>query len=124
VFSFVVPYRPYAPCSSRDDFHLRGQSGHGSIFPSAQVYKVISGAFDASWFQVAVVFGVPVFLAICTLGNVSFVSEEGGVEFYFALLYAFDIEYILLFGAGKNMENGSLALFCLMFQIFLTDCFI
>jgi hypothetical protein len=57
----------------------------------AQVCQVIAGAFDAFWFEVAVVFGVPVSLTDCTLGNVSFVP--GRFEFYFALLYVFDIKY-------------------------------
>jgi hypothetical protein len=55
---------------------------------------VLTCAFDASWFKVAVVFGVPVSLAVCTLGILSFVS--GRFKFYFALLYVFDIEYILV----------------------------
>jgi hypothetical protein len=60
----------------------------------AQVCQVISGAFDASWFEVAVVLGVPVSLAVCTLRNAPFVS--GRFEFYFALLYVFDIEHIFV----------------------------
>jgi hypothetical protein len=52
---------------------------------------------------VAVVFGVPVSYAVCTLGNVSFVS--GQFKFYFALLYVFDIEYILIRGRLQFNEK-------------------
>jgi hypothetical protein len=65
----------------------------------AHICQVIAGAFDASWFEVAVVFGVLVSLAVCTLGNVSFVF--GQFEFYFDLLYVFDIEYTILVVWGR-----------------------
>jgi hypothetical protein len=75
---------------------------------------VVTCAFDAAWFKVAVVFGVPVSLAVCTLGNVSFVSRQ--FKFYFALLYVFDIEYIfairgrLRFDEHGEWEFGSVLL--------------
>jgi hypothetical protein len=38
----------------------------------------------------------------------------------------FKLNISLLFGAGcswtKNMESGSVVLYCLMFQIFVTEC--
>jgi uncharacterized membrane protein YhhN len=83
---------------------------------------VVTCAFDASQFKVAVVFGVPVSLAVCTLGTMFLVS--GRFKFYFVSLYTFDIENICYLGqvAVKNMESGSLFLYCLMFQIFVTEC--
>jgi hypothetical protein len=65
------------------------------FFSVAQVCQVIAGAFGASWFKVAVVFGLPVSLAVCTLGNVSFIFER--FEFYFVLFYVFDIQYIFYY---------------------------
>jgi hypothetical protein len=54
------------------------------FFSVAEVCQVIAAAFHASWFEVAVVFGVPVSLAVSTLGKISFVS--GRFELCFALL--------------------------------------
>jgi hypothetical protein len=42
----------------------------------------------------AIIFGVPISLTVCTLSNISFVF--GQFEFYFALLYIFYIEYVLV----------------------------
>jgi hypothetical protein len=55
---------------------------------------VITCAFDASWFQMAVMLCVPISLAVCALGNITFVF--GMFKFDFALLEEFDQEYILV----------------------------
>jgi hypothetical protein len=83
-------------------------------------------ALDASWFEVAINFGVPISSIVCTLINIPFVF--GRFEFYFALLYIFYIEYALViwdrfqFYKKKNMESGSLVLYCVIFQMFVTMC--
>jgi hypothetical protein len=60
--------------------------------------KVLCGvstcAFDASWFEMAVVFCVSVSLAICAFSNIPFVL--GSIKFDFALLEVFDKEYVLV----------------------------
>jgi hypothetical protein len=42
----------------------------------------------------AIIFGVPISLTVCTLSNIPFVF--GLFEFYFALLYILYIEYVLV----------------------------
>jgi hypothetical protein len=85
---------------------------------------VITFAFDASWFQMAVVLSVFVSLAVCALVYISFV--HGRFKFDFALLEVFDNEYILVvrgrFQLHKNMERGSLVRFCLIFHMLVTVC--
>jgi hypothetical protein len=55
------------------------------------VYLMVTCALDASQFEVAVVFGVPISFAICTLSNIPIVF--GLLEFCFALLHIF---YVIL----------------------------
>jgi hypothetical protein len=43
-----------------------------SFFLVALICQVVTCAFDASQLKMAVVFAVPVSLAVCTLGNVPF----------------------------------------------------
>jgi hypothetical protein len=50
--------------------------------------------FDASWFEMAVVFCVSVSLAVSALSNIPFVL--GWFKFDFALLEVFDKEYVLV----------------------------
>jgi hypothetical protein len=54
--------------------------------------------------------------------NIPFVF--GQFEFYFALLYIFHVEYIfIIWGwSAKNIEKGSLVLYCLIFQMFVYGC--
>jgi hypothetical protein len=87
VFSLTGPCKLYIPYNSQDDFH--------SIFFSVEfVCQVVTCAFDTSQFEVAMLFGVPTSLIVCTLGNIPF--EFGWLEFYFAALYIFSIEYVLV----------------------------
>jgi hypothetical protein len=83
---------------------------------------MVTCVFDASQFKVTIVFGVPISLEICTLSNIPFVFGQFG--FYFALLYIFYVEYIFVirgwFQSTKNSERGSLVLYCLIFQTFVT----
>jgi hypothetical protein len=53
---------------------------------------VFTCAFDASGFEMAIIFGVPIFLTVGTLNNIPFVF--GQFKFYFALLYILYIEYV------------------------------
>jgi hypothetical protein len=71
MFSFVGLCRPYIPCNSQEDFHHRGHIGH-----------VVSCAFDASRFEMVIIFGVPISLTVCTMRNIPLVF--GWFEFYFA----------------------------------------
>jgi hypothetical protein len=63
---------------------------------------VITCAFDASWFEMAVFFCVSVSLAVCALSNIPFVL--GRFKFDFALLEVFDKEYI----PSSSLSQGSL----------------
>jgi hypothetical protein len=65
-----------------------------SFFLVALVWQVVTGAFHASWFEMAIIFGVSISLTVCTLNSISFVF--GQFEFYFALLYIFYMEYALV----------------------------
>jgi hypothetical protein len=95
-----------------------------SFFSVALVCQMVTRTFYASWFEMAITFGVPISLTVCTLSNISFVF--GRFELYFALLYIFYIEYVLVIRGRlqffKNMESGCLVLYCLMFQIFVAVC--
>jgi hypothetical protein len=121
IISFAGPSRPYIPCNWQDEFLHRGHIGHHSIFLLRGI-GLSSG--HSSLFEMAIIFGVLISLTVCTLSNIPFVFRR--FEYYFALLYIFYIEYILVFGAGfssiKNIESGSLVLYCLMFQIFVFVC--
>jgi hypothetical protein len=84
---------------------------------------VVTCTFDAPHFERAIISGVPVSLTVCTLNNIPFVS----VRFKFFILHCYTkstLNMSLLFGAGfnstKNMESGSLVLYYLMFQMFVT----
>jgi hypothetical protein len=76
----------------------------------------------------AIIFGVPMSLTVCTLSTIPFVF--GRFEFYLAMLYIFYTEYLLVIQDRfqfykkhtKNMESGSLVPYCLIFQIFVTAC--
>jgi hypothetical protein len=91
-----------------------------SISSVSLVCQMVTCAFDASQFEMAVISGVPISLTVCRLSNIPVVF--GWFEFYFALYSALNMS--LLFGAGfshsKNFEWGSLALYYLIFQIFVT----
>jgi hypothetical protein len=65
-----------------------------SFFSVALVCQVVTCAFHTSRFEMAIIFGVPISLTVCTFGNMHFVF--GRFEFYFALLYIFNIEYVLV----------------------------
>jgi hypothetical protein len=69
-----------------------------ALFSVALVCQVIICAFDASRFEMEIIFGVPISLTVCTLSNIPFVF--GWFKFYFALLYIFYTEYIFVIG-GK-----------------------
>jgi hypothetical protein len=74
MFSFVRLRRPYIPCNPRDGFHHRGHTGHHSIFLSvALVCQMVTCAFDASRFEMAIIFGVPISLAVWLYSNIPFV---------------------------------------------------
>jgi hypothetical protein len=77
MFSFVGPCRPYIPCNWQRT-HLTSLG----LFRFC-VIDLLSGHLCILRIsvKVAVVFDVPVSLAVCTLGNVSFVS--GRFKFYF-----------------------------------------
>jgi hypothetical protein len=64
------------------------------FFSVAMVCQVVTSAFDASWFEMAIIFSVPISLTVCTLSNIPFVF--GQFEFYFALVYILYIEYVLV----------------------------
>jgi hypothetical protein len=88
MFSFAGPCRPYIPCNSQDDFHHRGHIRHHSIFLFNGIgLSRVTCVFDACQFEMAIFFGVPISLTVCTLNNIPFVF--GRFEFYFALLYIF-----------------------------------
>jgi hypothetical protein len=87
IFSFVGPCRPNIPCNLQDDFHPRQHIGHRSIILFGGI--ILSSAFNASQFEMAIIFGVPISLTVCTLSNIPFVFWQ--MEFYFALLYVFYI---------------------------------
>jgi hypothetical protein len=90
VFSFVGLCRPYIPCNLQDDFHHREHIG--PFFLVTLVWQVVRFAFDASWFEMRIIFCVSIFLAVCTLSNIVF----RWFKFNFALLYIFYIKYVLI----------------------------
>jgi hypothetical protein len=51
----------------------------------ALICRVVTRAFHPSQFVMAIIFGVCIFLTVCTLSNIPFVFWR--FEFYFALLY-------------------------------------
>jgi hypothetical protein len=85
---------------------------------------VLTYAFDASCFEVAVVFGVSVSLAVCALNNIPFVL--GRFKFDFALLEVFDKEYVFVvrgrFQLHKNHGKRELSAIFFIFQMLVTVC--
>jgi hypothetical protein len=55
---------------------------------------MVTCAFHTSRFEMAMIFGVPTSSTVCTMSNISFVF--GQFKFYFALLYIFYFEYVLV----------------------------
>jgi hypothetical protein len=78
---------------------------------------VITCAFDASWFEMAVVLCVCVSLAVCALSNIPFVL--GRLKFDFALLEEFDQEYILVVRGRFQLhkKHGKRELGAILFDI-------
>jgi hypothetical protein len=117
MFSFVGPCRPYIPCNSQDDFHHRGHTGHHSIFFSlAMLCQMVTCAFHASRFEMAIIFSVPISLTVI-LSNIPFVFRL--FEFYFALLYVFYIEYSLVIRSRHQFykKHGKWSLSSVLFNI-------
>jgi hypothetical protein len=112
IFSFVGLCRPYILCTSHDNFNHRRHIGHQQSFIFGGIG--LSCGHLGFWriSEIAVSSGVPISLTVCTLSNIPFVF--GLFEFYFALLYTFYIEYVLViwdrFQFYKNMERDSLVL--------------
>jgi hypothetical protein len=120
VFSFVGPCRPYIPCNLQDDSTTEGTSDiTRSFFWVAMVCQAVTCAFDASRFEVAIIFGVPRFLTVCTLRSILFVF---GLNFIFHCCIYSTLNMSLFgahFSSTKNRESDSLVLYCLIFQ---TSC--
>jgi hypothetical protein len=74
----------------------------------ALVCQVVICAFDTPRFEMAVIFGVSISFTVCTLNSNPFVF--GLFKFYFALLYTFYVEYVLVirgrFQFYKNRGEG------------------
>jgi hypothetical protein len=103
--------------SSQGDCCHRGHIRHYLIFPW-HWFVSVSRTLETSQFKVAVISCVPLFWYLWTLGNIPFM-------FYFTLLYVLYVEYLYVVRGGsltKNMKRGSLFLYCLMFQMFVTVC--
>jgi hypothetical protein len=65
-----------------------------ALFSVALICQVVTCTFGLSRFKMAIIFSVPISLTVCTWSNIPFVF--GRFEFYFALLYIFYIEYVLV----------------------------
>jgi hypothetical protein len=94
-----------------------------SFFSVALVCQVVTCAFHTSWFELAIIFGVPISLTVFTLGNIPFVF--GWFEFYFALLYVFYIEYVLVIWGRLQFykKHGKWLLSSVLFNIpDICDC--
>jgi hypothetical protein len=65
----------------------------------------------------AIIFGVPISLTVCTLSNIYFLF--GQIEFYFALLYIFYIEYVLVIGGRLQFykKHGKSFLSSVLFNV-------
>jgi hypothetical protein len=95
MFSFVGPCRPNIPCNLQDDSTTENTLNiTRSFFLVALVCQVVTCAFDTSRFETAIIFGVPIYLTVCTLSHIPFVF--GRFKFYFALLHIFYVEYALV----------------------------
>jgi hypothetical protein len=66
----------------------------GPILSVTEVGGVVTGTFDASRFEMAIIFGVSVALAVGTLGYFPFVFRR--FKFDFALLQIFNEKYVLV----------------------------
>jgi hypothetical protein len=92
MYSFVGPCRPYIPCNLQDDSTTEDTPDiTRSFYSVALVCQMVTCTFQASRFEMAIIFGVPISLTVCTLSNIPFVF--GRFEFYFALLYVFYKKY-------------------------------
>jgi hypothetical protein len=114
MFSFVDLCRPYIPCNSQD-VSTTGDTSDitRSLFSVALVCQVVTCAFNASWFEIAIIAGMPIFLTVRTSSNIPFVF--GRFEFYFALVYIFYMECLLFvegFSSTKTMR--AVAHFCIV----------
>jgi hypothetical protein len=78
---------------------------------------VITCAFDASWFEMAVAFCVSVSLAVCALSNISFML--GWFKFYFALLEVFETEHIRIVRGRIQLykKHGKMELGAILYHI-------
>jgi hypothetical protein len=96
----------------------------GLILSVTQLDGVVTGTFDASLFEMPIIFGVSVALAVGTLDYFPFVFRR--FEFDFALLQMFNEKYVPViwgrFEFHKNMHKGSLVQFCVIFQMLVTWC--
>jgi hypothetical protein len=110
MFSFVGLCRPYILCTLHDNYTTENTLDiNRAFFSVALVCHAVTCAFDASRFEMAIIFGVPISLTVCAYGNIPFLF--GRFELHFALLYTFYIEYVLAiwgrFQFYKNMESDS-----------------
>jgi hypothetical protein len=119
MFPIVGPCRPCIPCNSQDDFHHRGHIGHHLIFlfggiglSSGHLRICLISVWDVNNFLCA-----HIILLIVGLGGSNLIL-------HCCILVYSTLNMSLLFRAGfsstKNMEIGSLVLYCLIFQIFVT----
>jgi hypothetical protein len=78
---------------------------------------VITRAFDASWFEMAVILCVSISSAVCALGNIPFVI--GRYKFDFALLEVFDEVYIpVVWGRFQlHKKHGKWELGAILFDV-------
>jgi hypothetical protein len=66
VFSFVIPCILYIPCNSHD-LHHKGHIGHHSIFLFLGTgFQMVTCAFHASQFEMAIIFGMPYSCSLCS----------------------------------------------------------
>jgi hypothetical protein len=65
----------------------------------------------------AIIFGVPISLTVCTLSNIPFVV--GQFEFYFALLYIFYIECVFVIRGRLQLykKHGKWLLSSVLFKV-------
>jgi hypothetical protein len=87
-----------------------------SFLSVALICRVVTGAFDTSCFDVALVVCVPISLLVFKLDNILFMFQR--FEFYFTLLYVFYVEY----GLDKRHGERKLVLCCLKLRMFVTVC--
>jgi hypothetical protein len=112
MLSFVGPCRPCIPCNSQDDFHHKGHFGHHLIFLFGRI-----SVWDGNNFWCAHIFD--------SLHIEQYIFCVWAVQIVFC-----SVVYILwwicpcysgqVLVPKKSMESGSLVLYCLIFQIFVT----